>query len=66
LLAVDTTIERSNMTENDYLELLPPAVDAYEFEERAAIIEFENNKTRTEAEKIAFKMIINELIEKQI
>lgn len=43
-------------------ELLPPAVDAYEFEERAAIVEYYDDKTRAEAEKIAFKMIITELV----
>jgi hypothetical protein len=49
------------MTESEYLELLPDSIDPYEFEERAAIIEYYDNKTRAEAEKIAFKMLINEL-----
>lgn len=48
------------MPETNYLEQLPPEADAYEFEERAAIIEYYDNKTRAEAESIALEQLKNQ------
>lgn len=38
----------------NYAELLPSNIDKYEFNERAAIIEYDGNKPRHEAEKQAY------------
>ncbi|MFA5298970.1 MAG: hypothetical protein WC389_12250 [Lutibacter sp.] len=38
----------------NYAELLPGNIDSYEFYERAAIIEYDGNKPRHEAEKQAY------------
>lgn len=38
----------------DYARNLPPYIDRYEFEERAAIKEFEGNIERKKAEKEAY------------
>ena len=53
--------EQQNNRNSIWKTLLPAGIDEYEFEERAAIMEYDGNMPREEAERLAYEDITKEL-----